>query len=400
MHCSDWQLSLGIQDPSFLSSVNGRSGLRVKFFKPESKLPKVSGVGDVVLLRKVRRTHFNGTPLLMATYSTETLVFPAAMIPDPSFTAAYVSGHRVIDHFCMPDTARNPGVPEQQYIIALRSWGLEYLDIQSISAPSRTNLQSNAATSLNPAPLRPKFRLLKDIQDNGYYNLLGEVVRIWTSNCYTTIYWTDYTSNKLVQSIASGDEPTDIQRDGDPYGYTEGMSIKRKAWPGPTGNTCLQIFLWPPHSVWANNNITEKDLVFIKNVRIGTRNNVEFLRADLNEDQRYPDQIDIRKLKSSDPQCKEFLDRREKYWQQEQKPSEQLSKKEKKKRRKEKEKAKKAAKLAQQLDPFVAEDDENANIGLPHKKPSALKVNPHGKRTSSIDGATKLKRPHSRMYPP
>jgi hypothetical protein len=360
----------------------------VKFFKPESKLPKVSGVGDVVLLRKVRRTEFNGTPLLMSTYATETLVFPAAKIPDPSFTAANTSGNRVIDYFRMPDTARNPSDPEQQYVIALRSWGLENLDFQYISAAPRTSLQSNAVASLNPVFSGPKLRSLKDILGNGYYDLVGEVVRVWKSNCYTTIYWTDYTSNQLVQSIVSGDEPTNVQRDGDPYGYTEGMSIQRKAWPGPTGKMCLQIFLWPPHSIWANNNITEKDLVFIKNVRIGTRPNTEFLRGDLNEDQKHPDQIDIRKLSTSDRRCTEFLERREKYWQQqERKPSEQLSKREKKKLKREKERALKASKSAQQVNSFFPEDEENTNVELPHKKPSVLKTNPHGKHTSSIDGA-------------
>jgi protection-of-telomeres protein 1 len=324
----------------------------------------------------------------MSTYSTETLVFPAAKIPDPSFTAAYTSGHRVIDHFRMPDTARNPSDTEQQYVIALRNWALEQLDFQSISVAPRTSLQSNSAASLNPAFSGPKLRPLKDIHDNGYYDLVGEVVRIWMSACYTTIYWTDYTSNKLVQSIVSGDEPTDVQRDGDPYGYTEGMSIKRKAWPGPTGKMCLQIFLWPPHSTWANNNITEKDLVFIKNVRIGTRTNMENLRADLNPDQRHPDQIDIRKLKISDPRCKELLERREQYWQQaESKPSEHLSKKEKKKRKRERERALKALKSAQQVNSLFPGDDENTNSELHQKKPSALKANPHGKCSSSTDRA-------------
>lgn len=389
MLCLDWQLSLGIQDPSFLSSINGRSGLRVKFFKPESKLPKISGIGDVVLLRRVRRGQFNGAPLLKSGYATETLVFPAAKIPDPSFTAAYISGHRVIDHFRMPDTARNPSDSEQQYVIALRSWGLENLDFQSIPTAPRTSLQSNATLSPKPAFSGPKLRSLKDIHCNGYYDLVGEVVRVWTSSCYTTIYWTDYTSNKLVQSIASGDEPTNVQRDGDPYGYTEGMSIKRKAWPGPTGKMCLQIFLWPPHSIWANNNITEKDLVFIKNVRIGTRKDMEFLRADLNEDPKHPDQIDIRKLATSDPRCKEFLEHREKYWQQQEecKPSEQLSRKEKKMRRKEKERALKASKSAKQVNSRFPDDEENTNVEPHYKKPLVPKVNPHGKCTSSIDGA-------------
>ena len=348
-----------------------------------------------MLLRKIRRTQFNGTPLLMSTYATETLVFPAAKIPEPRFTAAFVSGHRVIDNFRMPDTARNPSDSEQQYVIALRRWGLENLDFHSNSTVPKTSLQSNSAFS------GPKLRSLKDIHCNGYYDLVGEVVRLWTSSCYTTIYWTDYTSNKLVQSIASGDETTNMQRDGDPYGYTDGMSIKRKAWPGPTGNMCLQIFLWPPHSIWANDNITERDLVFIKNVRIGTRKNTTFLRADLNEDQKHPDQIDIRKLTTSDPRCKELLERREKYWQQhERKPSEQLSKKERKKRRREKEKALKASKSAQPANSHFPEDEENINEPL-HKKPSVIKVNSHGKRTSPLIASTQTKkRMNSCMCPP
>jgi len=337
-----------------------------------------------VLLRNIRRKEFNGTPLLISAPATETLVFPAAKIPEPNFTAAYISKHRVIDHSRMPDTARNPSDTEQRYVIALRNWGLENLDFQPISAAPTTSLQSNPTSSMNQAFSGPKLRPLKDIHDNGYYDLVGEVVRIWTSANYTTIYWTDYTSNKLVQSIASEDDPTHVHRDGDPYGYTEGMSIKRKAWPGPTGNMCLQIFLWPPHSIWANNNIAERDLVFIRNVRVGKRTNMENLRADLNADKRHPDQIDIRKLKISDPHCKELLERREQYWQQkEHKPSEQLSKKEKKKRKREKERALKALKSAQQLNPSSPGYEENTNAELPHITPAPLKKNPHSKCSSS-----------------
>ena len=334
----------------------------------------------------------------MSANGTETLVFPAAKIPDPSFTASS-SGHRVIDHFRMPDTARNPTDPEQQYVIALRNWGLENLDFQSISAAPTTSLQSNPTPSLNPVLSGPKLRSLKDIGVNRYYDLVGEVVRVWKSNCYTTIYWTDYTSNKLVKSIASGDDPTDVPRDGDPYGYTEGMSIKRKEWPGPTGNMCLQIFLWPPHSVWANDNIADWDLVFIKNVRVGTRNNMEFLRADLNQDAKHPDQIDIHKLATSDPRCKELLERREKYWQQQdRKPSEQLSKRERKKRRREKDKALKASKSDQQVN---SNSEEKPNAALPHSKPSVLKTNPHGKHTPSSDAAhSNSRRLHSCIDPP
>jgi len=370
----DWQLSLGIQDRSYLASGRERSGLRVKFFKQETQLPKITGIGDIILLRQIKRTSFNGAPILTSSWNTQASVFPANTIPDDNFKAAFGSSHLVIPHIDMPGRIpKRPSDEEQLYIIDLYKWATEVIDLSAQITTAPAVRPTNIAPRGQPTTSRTKFRLLKDVSENAYYDLVGEVVKLWRTDLYTTMYWTDYTPNKLVQPITTGNEAIEKDRDGDPYGFTSDIR-SRKEWTGPTGQLCLQIFLWPPHSHWASHNVSEGDIVFIRNVRIGTRNNDKYLRADLNEDQRHPEQIDVRKMNTSDQRYRDLMDRRERYWAQKEIHSEKrLSKREKKKRKKEKERAEKNTAAGQQNQQTASDADESDDA-LPHKKPAVQRA--------------------------
>lgn len=310
----------------------------------------------------------------MSTWNTEASVFPAATIPDENFKVAYGSNHRVIPHVTTGGKERRPSDEEQLYIIGLHKWAKDTIHLPaSMPIPSmpRHHINANISSRDSTTPGN-KFRLLKDVSDNAYYDLVGEIAKTWRTDLYTTIYFTDYTPNKQVQPITTGDEPFGADRDGDPHGYTSDIK-SRKVWTGPIGQLCLQIFLWPPHSRWANDNLVEGDFVFIRNVRIGTRNNNKYLRADLNEDQRNPDQIDIRKINHNDKRCRDMISRRENYWvQREQQPEKRLSKKQKRRLEK-KLRAQEAAKSGQ-ADNISDKENEESNGELPHKKPSALRT--------------------------
>lgn len=309
----------------------------------------------------------------MSTWNTEASLFPAATIPEESFKAAYSSDHLVIPHVTTGGKERRPSNEEQLYIIGLRKWAKESIDLSvSIPIPTGPHPQFNdLAPSRNSNGPGNKYRLLKDVSDNAYYDLVGEIVKTWKTDLYTTVYFTDYTSNKQVQPITTGDEPSGADRDGDPHGYTSDIR-SRKEWTGPTGQFCLQIFLWPPHSRWANDNLREGDFVLVRNVRIGIRNNSKYLRADLNEDQRHPDQIDIRKINHNDKRCMDMISRRDNYWtQRERQPEKRLSKKQRRKLER-KLKAQEAAK-SDQADSKSDKENEDSDEELPHKKPFALR---------------------------
>lgn len=316
--------------------------------------------------------------MLTSTWNTQATVFPASTIPDETFTPAYVSDHLVIPHVTNPGRLDRPSDEEQLYVIGLSKWAKETVDLSSISVPICPRAQTNHVPMQKTAT-KPgnKFRLLKDVSENAYYDLVGEVVKIWKSDFYTTVYWTDYTSNKRVQPITTADDH-EPDRDGDPYGFTSDIR-SRKDWTGPTGQLVLQIFLWRPHSDWANVHLAEHDFVFIKNVRIGVRDGKKYLRADLNEDQKHPDQIDIRKINLNDPRCQEMMARREKYWaeraEKEQPQEKRLSKRQKKElRRKEKLKAEQAAKVGRGSNIFDVLVGDDSNEELPHQEPSRVKA--------------------------
>jgi len=344
----------------------------VKFFRQESRLPKITGIGDVILLRGIRRRSYNGTPVLVTTWNTAAAVFPATTIPDEKFEVG--STHPVIPHMNMPGTVPRKLTDEEQlYIIGIHKWAVEVIDLGGQIPTELARRPTSLATQGQPTAPTTKFRLLKDVSENAYYDLIGEVVRAWRNDSYTTIYFTDYTPNKRLQPITTAGEASDAGRDGDPYGFTSDIR-SRKDWTGPTGQLCIQIFLWAPHCHWVNANVADGDIVFIRNVRIGTRNEDKYLRADLNQDIMHPDQVDIRKIKIKDQRYDDLMERRERYWAQKESQSEKkLSKKEKKKRRKERERAEKGASAGQQ-NQQPASDTEESDDDLLHKKPAAQRA--------------------------
>lgn len=141
-----------------------------------------------------------------------------------------------------------------------------------------------------------KFSLLKDIRDGTYVSLVGEVRKLWGNLTGTQMYLTDYTSNNLLFDYKSEDVRME-GREGDEHGYL--ANVQKSGWKGPFGKMTIQISLWPPHDSFVNAEVSEGDIVLVRNLHVAFKN--QCLEGKLHTDRRFPQQVDVRKVLQSDP---------------------------------------------------------------------------------------------------
>ncbi|KAL8715394.1 MAG: hypothetical protein Q9220_000727 [cf. Caloplaca sp. 1 TL-2023] len=278
-------------------------GVKVRFFRAEeTDLPRIEANGDVVILHRIKITFWNGMTIGLSSHNTNWTVIPAPSIPEKVSTG-------FINLKCIRGKgASGPSQELMKYAIELRNSC--HVD-SSAPAPivaSTDPLPSSSATGMKtgtPIGLgrRDKFALIKDLQIDKFYDLVGQVVKIYPSNGVTELYVTDYTLNNLLFSYEGGREG------GDEY------SNNRK-WIGPYGKRTLTVSLFSPHSYYAQNNVEEHQYVFLRNVRIKYSKDAK-MEGSLHTDRKNTDRVDVTILKDhSDDRVKDLLRRKLEYTKQ------------------------------------------------------------------------------------
>lgn len=302
---TDWMCSFSVTDSSYGGICN--EGLKIRFFRPmENELPTIRGIGDVVLLRGIKIKEWSGMTIGLSTRTTSWTVFPASSIPATAPQTALqlnnVKGPR----------APAPTFSEMQYAINL----CNSCDRSAFTGPASTPYSSSIVPSPNGAlsgtmPRREKFSLIKDLQIDTYYDLVGQVVKVYPSNGCVELYITDYTENRLLFNHEWGQDDVDGSgREGDQYNYAPRKSTNRK-WPGPPGYRTLTVTLFPPHSYFGQQNLTENAFVHLRNVHIKWSKDSK-MEGVLHSDRRYPDRVDISLLQNNadDDRVKDVLRRK------------------------------------------------------------------------------------------
>lgn len=307
----DWICTFSIAD---LTTGQYDDGLKIRFFKAlESDLPKIQGTGDVIILRNIKMKEWSGMTIGISSYATSWTLFPASSIPVGTPSKPYIK------HIKDP-RAPVPSPAEMQYAMLLcNSRDRDSFCLVSKPASFSSNLPStqisSSAQEASTLTRREKFSLIKDVQIDNFYDLVGQVVKIFPNNGCVEIYITDYTSNPLLYNYEWGcpGQNEGNGRDGDEFNYAPRNSSNKK-WPGPFGRNTLTVTLWPSHSYFAQSNIQEKHFVFLRNVRIkySKDNKVEGV---MYTDKRYPDRIDVSILENhiDHDRVKEVLRRKRDY---------------------------------------------------------------------------------------
>ena len=132
--------------------------------------------------------------------------------------------------------------------------------------PSTMDFQEK---SIQAMQVKDKFALLKDVKNECFYNILGEVVQVYDDpSRQMTVHLSDYTANVEFYNHMWGGSDATKARDGDEHGYIKSRSKSVSNWPGPFGKMSLQLTLFDEHAEFVREEVKVKDWVFLRNVRI------------------------------------------------------------------------------------------------------------------------------------
>lgn len=311
---SDWMCTFSIKDSSYAGSQD--QGVKVRFFRPmESEMPAIRGTGDVVLLRNLKIKEHQGMTIGLANLRTSWVVFPAASIPAKSPTSSLQ-----LQHVKQPQTPA-PAPAEMHYAIILCNACDRSSFTEPVPTPKSTSIIPSQSGAI-PANRgwRDKFSLVRDVACETFYDLVGQVVKLYAHSDRVELYLTDYTSNSLLWNYEWGqDDKAGSGREGDVYDYVPRNSSNR-TWPGPFGKMTLTVTLWPPHG---QQIVKQNDWVFLRNVRIKWSKDAK-LEGVLHSDKRNPGRIDVTVLKNNgdDDRVNDALRRKREYMKKFQKSSE------------------------------------------------------------------------------
>ena len=317
----DWTCSFCLVD----STVNDE-GLRIRVFKElEADLPFIYGTGDVVALKSIKISNWSGMVTGLSNVGTEWTVFPADSIPDK------VTANNLQLRYIKNKGSVAPLQQEMRYAVQLCNSRNRnsYTTSSTLTTPSSTSTSFATSglphgTATLPTPVRrDKFSLIKDVEIDKFYDLVVQVVKLYRNNGVVELYVTDYTSHKGLFNYEWGRSGASGARDGDEFGYAPSRSTDSK-WPGPFGQRTLMVNLWPPHSDFAQYNVKENDIVFLRNTRIKFSRDAK-VEGSLFPDQKYEGRVDVSVIRErEDDRVKELLRKKLAYTKQFQSESETL----------------------------------------------------------------------------
>ncbi|KAL8649903.1 MAG: hypothetical protein Q9226_005379 [Calogaya cf. arnoldii] len=268
----------------------------------EAELPQVDSNDDVVILQKVKISQWSGMIVGISSRNTLWTVCPATSIPEKVPTG------RINLKSIIGKGSSAPTEEQMRSAIQLcnsRDRTVSKTSPASTDPPSTSHAQtpvaitSTAGVSSSVTARRDKFALVKEVQAESFYDLLGQVVKIYPGNGVVELYITDYTSNSFLFNYGWG------------HGDDETSSLPK--WRGPLGKHTLTVNLFPPHSYYAQGNVEEGQYVFLRNTRIKYSRDAKF-EGSLHTDRRYPDRVDITIIKdTNDERVKALLRRKLEY---------------------------------------------------------------------------------------
>ncbi|VTT63684.1 unnamed protein product [Fusarium fujikuroi] len=296
----------------FDSSVDDDSLIVFDIFRPKEDLPN-PGLGDVMLIRQAKsqkvQSFGSGGPSLLSTYNTKISQYKASKIPRSPSEASCA--------LCPPSSLKDtaPGNKENAFVSAM------YHSIDKSRLPSEETFETMVVASRN---VKDKFKLLQDIQEGCFCDIVAQVVRPpHDGGDKMTLWVSDYTENPLFHNFSVGFDESSIGRDGDPFGYTDKYTTAANppGWPGPFGKRCIQITCWEPHvTALRDQDMGTLAWVLVKNLQIKLGHSGANLEGFLREDRDpYGPKISIRMVGSNpdsenfDPRAKEGLQRKRQY---------------------------------------------------------------------------------------
>lgn len=238
---------------------------------------------------------------LLANWSSDIQVFPAAKI-SPGL---------------LPKTIPSKSTPPSPIEAEYAAWLFYHIDDSLL--PDTNKFQEQA---MNAMSVKDKYSLLKDIKVEKFYDLIGEVIRVYERDGRVTLYLSDYTAHSLFYNNVWGEgDAGSSNRDGDEYGYTKSKKKSPNDWPGPYGKLSIQITVYDSHAAFIREQVKNGDWVILRNVQVRMGNQggcIEgFLRGDQNAFEGKVQVQIIRRAEDAernDVRWKDGLRRKKEWW--------------------------------------------------------------------------------------
>ncbi|CZS94473.1 uncharacterized protein RCO7_10094 [Rhynchosporium graminicola] len=262
-------------------------GIKFVIFWPEQAMPRISGPGDVVLLRNVKAQMYSGTVSFITTFPTECHVLSASEFSEPSFAASKARWRS------FPPKFKVPSLVETEYAVWAKGHASEF------DLPSDHEFHERSFQAMK---INDKFSLLRDVKPEKFYNILGQVIRVHDRMDVLSVYLSDYTANSEFYNNAwcPGGPPSEGQ-DGDVYGYTKPMTKDSKDWPGPFGKMSIQLNLYDEHAEFVREHVKIDQWVLLSNVHVKYGKMGGLLEGYLRGDrQRFDGKIQVQIMKRSE----------------------------------------------------------------------------------------------------
>jgi protection-of-telomeres protein 1 len=229
----------------------------------------------------------NGVPSILTNFSTEIHVLPASRIP----SAAPSGPSGSLWQSFPPSKSQPPTAAETAHVIWANAQTPE------MGLPSTQEFQEK---SLQSVRVKDKFCLLMDVKSDGFYDILGQVIKVLDSPVEpVTMYLSDYTENTNFYHHTWGREEFSGGQDGDEYGYTISRP-KQASWPGPYGKMSIQLTLYDGHAAFVRQQVEVDNWVLLRNVQIKFGKVGEYLEGYLRGDRSsFEGKVQIQIMKQS-----------------------------------------------------------------------------------------------------
>ena len=265
------------------------SGLRLNIFRPLNDMPAATGPSDVILLRNVAVSDSRNSPHLALSHNFQVQVFQniVSLLSNRSSEIHSLRASQIPASISLfqdvkwrstpPLKCKLPTRVETIYVISANS------RVNEIALPSNEAFQEKSMQAMN---VKEKFSLLKDVEVNCFYDILGEVIKVFDSQTGAlTVYLTDYTENAQFFHHSWGEtgQPADA-RVGDEYGYTKSKTKKVDEWPGPFGKLSIQLTMFDENAEFVREKVKVGQWILLSNVRMKYGKTGEILEGALHSE--------------------------------------------------------------------------------------------------------------------
>ena len=216
----------------------------------------------------------NGLVALLSHKTSEFHLIPASKIP----TGPSASSANLWQSY-PPLKCKRPTAAETAYVVQANG------NAPELALPSTMEFQEKSRQAMM---VKNKFSLLKDVEPDNFYDILGEVIKVYETYDSVTVYLSDYTANTNFHEYVWGTAEAANGRDGDEHNYLKSRKKTSKdAWPesGPYGKMSIQLTAWDGHAVFIKEQVKVKNWVFLRNVQIKYGKSGGCLEAFLRGDQ-------------------------------------------------------------------------------------------------------------------